>query len=113
MPPLANQPAQNIVNHGNLPPPIPNMQQQSDDPYRNTMEAYFPESQINQPDVQKCRQLMIQLKEDYGYEEFEKNYNVVQKYRTQKKLHDLVNMFAEVDAAYNAPLPAQQPQAAQ
>ena len=50
---------------------------------------------------------MIQLKEDYGYEDFMKNYNVVQKYRTNNKLHDLVNMFAEVDAAYNAPLPAQ------
>lgn len=45
---------------------------------------------------------MIQLKEEYGYEDFMKNYKVLQKYRTNNKMDDLVNMFAEIDAAYNA-----------
>ena len=40
---------------------------------------------------------MIQLKEDYGYDDFNKNHQVVEKYRTNNQLHDLVNMFAEVD----------------
>ena len=46
---------------------------------------------------------MIELKEEYGYEDFMKNYKVVSKYKTNNKLDDLVNMFAEIDAQYNAP----------
>ena len=45
---------------------------------------------------------MIQLKEEYGYEDFMKNYKILQKYRTNNKMDDLVNMFAEIDADYNA-----------
>lgn len=71
------------------------------DPYRQSLEVHFPAGSSSVPNVTKHRQLMIQLKEEYGYEDFQRNMKVVMKFSSKNQLDNLVQMFAEIDAEYS------------
>ena len=62
--------------------------------YRETMDIFF--KGASHPSVLRAKELMEQMNE-FGYTDFNKNIKVIQKFRNQNQMNDVVTIFQEVD----------------
>ena len=92
--PKPAEPAKNVIEHGNKPPPLNVAPGGSSQPktYNEKLDHAFPVSRnASDPANRQIRETFFLMK-DFGYDNFEKNRIVIMKFKDQGKLDDMMGI---------------------